>query len=446
MKLRLHCHIFLLLLILAFGMSPGIMAEEVVDCGAKLLAVTFDDGPGADTPRLLDALKDNDAHVTFFVLGNLAQNRAEIVKRAYDEGHQIASHSWNHSQLTKLSVEALQQDLGQTASVIRGITGQQEVYLRPPYGSYNDTVRTYAGGPIIFWSVDTLDWKYRDVETVKQTILNQAADGAIILLHDIHPTSVDGFIAALGELKSQGYELVTVSELLRRRGVAVGHGTVYISAPNQGINLPPLDYDGEEYDESKLDQHWAYDAICFVKERGLLQGLSENEFGPEKYMRRGMFVAILSRLSGDVVPEKSSSFTDVPEDEYYASSVAWAEEHQIISSGDDEFHPEDFVTREEICVMLDRYSAYQGEFPKQFQAASENISAFADAGEISDWAKASVESLTQSGVIHGTDGGFFDPQAKATRAEVSVILQNYCEQYGGKGVSLWAPFFQRFLG
>ena len=89
----------LLSLIFCMGMPQYAAAEEPVDYGAKLLAVTFDDGPGADTTRLLDALKANNAHVTFFVLGKLAENRPEIVKRAYSEGHQIASHSWNHAKL-----------------------------------------------------------------------------------------------------------------------------------------------------------------------------------------------------------------------------------------------------------------------------------------------------------------------------------------------------------
>lgn len=432
----------LLSLIFCMGMPQYAAAEEPVDYGAKLLAVTFDDGPGADTTRLLDALKANNAHVTFFVLGKLAENRPEIVKRAYSEGHQIASHSWNHAKLTSLSTEALQNDLNCTAGVIRNITGQKDVYLRPPYGSYNDTVRAYAGGPIIFWSVDTLDWKYRNVETVKQTILDQAEDGGIILLHDIHPTSVDGFIASLGELKARGYELVTVSELFRRRGVVVENGSVYISAPNRGINLPPLNYDGKEYDESKLDEHWAYEAICFVRKKGLLEGTSETEFSPDKYMRRGMFVTVLARLSGEELPAKAAGFSDIDDNAYYASSVAWAVQHKIVNGEyDAQFGPDEFITREQLCVMLDRYAAYQEE---QAKIKKEGVTSFTDEEEISPWARESVTLMVQSNVVNGTTDGAFLPQNYATRAEVSAVLQNYCEQM--EHPSLWKQFIFWLFG
>lgn len=436
MKLRILRGILLISLVFTLGISQTVAAEEPLDCGAKLLAVTFDDGPCADTVRLLDALKENQAHVTFFVLGKLAENRPDIVERAYAEGHQIASHSWNHAKLTALSSEALQNDLNRTAQTIRGITGQDDVYLRPPYGSYNDAVRAYASGPIIFWSVDTLDWKHRNAATVKQTILDQAKDGGIILLHDIHPTSIDGFIAALGELKARGYELVTVSELLRRRGVTVEPGTVYVSAPNQGINLPPLNYDGKEYDESRLNEHWAYDAICFVKEKGIMEGTSETAFSPDKYMRRGMFVTVLARLSGEELSAESSVFSDVDAEAYYAQSVAWAVKHKIVQGeSNGKFDPEGFVTREQLCVMLERYATYREE---QAKNGKKEIPVFSDAEEISPWAMKAVEFTAQCGIVGGTDDAAFLPQSQATRAEVAVMLQRYYEQM--EKPSLWDRF------
>jgi len=229
----------LLLCLLLLSLAPAALADGDPE-PAKLVAVTFDDGPGPYTSRLLDGLEDRGAKVTFFMLGSCAERYREIVERAYLEGHQIASHTYSHTLLTKLSAAGIKDEISSTAAVLDAATGTSgRYYLRPPYGGYNSTVLSLAGAPVIYWSVDTLDWKYRNADTVYRNILDAAHDGSIVLLHDIHATSVDGALRAIDTLIDRGYELVTVSELLRRKGVSPEEGVVYFNC-REATQLPPV--------------------------------------------------------------------------------------------------------------------------------------------------------------------------------------------------------------
>lgn len=199
---------------------------------AKQIAITFDDGPKAWTSQILDALqKYPGAHVTFFMVGNLVSGQSAIVKRMYDEGHELGNHSWSHPDLSTLSAEDVASQITKTNNAIKKASGHYPTVLRPPYGSYNQNVRNAAGMPIITWSVDFKDWANRNADYVYRHLLSDAKDGAIILLHDLHKTSVEGFIRALPELIAQGYELVTVTELLSRDGSTPKKGSAYWSGP-----------------------------------------------------------------------------------------------------------------------------------------------------------------------------------------------------------------------
>ena len=420
-----------LLLVMCFSATP-IFAEETDTSEAaatsKLVAITFDDGPGPYTAKLLDALKARNAHATFFLVGNRVSANASLVAREVNEGHQVGNHSWSHAKLTTLGGAAIANELNSTSAAISKAAGGGNFYFRPPYGSYNSTVKSYAGVPIILWSVDTLDWKYRNATTVKNNIVNGAKDGAIILLHDIHSTSVDGAIAAIDVLQSQGYECVTVAELMRRRGVTPTAGQVYASIANHGVDLPantPYD-DGPDFDETKLSSHWAYDAIQFVKQRGIFQGTSATTFSPDKYMTRGMFVTVLSRLSGEDLSNFANPFGDVADSQYYRNAVAWGVSKGLVKgTSATSFEPDAFVTREQMCVFLQRYAEYKGI------AFNSNVAknVFLDDGQISDYARDSVEKLQMSGLIKGVGDNRFEPQGRASRAQVATLCQSFVKAY-----------------
>ena len=207
--------------------------------GNKLVALTFDDGPGRYTGKLLDALDKRDAKVTFFMLGQQVKSYPEIAKRAYNAGHQVASHTYSHRSLTKLSADALSREVNDTISVLNKAIGCTNSYLiRPPYGDYNKTVLSRLGAPAIYWSVDPQDWNCSSATTVYNRVMNNVRDGSIVLLHDIHAHSVTAAIDIIDALLSKGYELVTVNELCRRRGITLRAGEIYFSAYPSGTQLP----------------------------------------------------------------------------------------------------------------------------------------------------------------------------------------------------------------
>lgn len=185
-----------------------------VDCMVKkCIALTFDDGPGAYTPQLLDELQRQDVPATFFVLGSLAEANPKVVKRMHDEGHQVGPHSWSHKQLTRLSPQAAADDINCTNDTITTITGAYPTAMRPPYGSTNDAVIAAVNMPEIMWSVDPQDWKYQSTGYVSSHIISQAGRGAIVLMHDIYGTTVNAVPSIINSFKEQGYTMVTIDQM-----------------------------------------------------------------------------------------------------------------------------------------------------------------------------------------------------------------------------------------
>ena len=197
--------------------------------GKKLVALTFDDGPSpATTPRLLDILKEQKVPATFFELGSLVRRNAWITKRALMEGHEIASHTMSHQNFAKLSLAAAQADVVEANNAFIEAIGYAPSLVRPPYGSMNGHTAQAMNATMIGWSVDTLDWKYRNTESILNNLVNQISDGGIVLMHDIHATSVDAVPTVISKLREMGYEFVTVSELIKMRGAKTDKNTLYM--------------------------------------------------------------------------------------------------------------------------------------------------------------------------------------------------------------------------
>ena len=188
-----------------------------VDC-ANCVAITYDDGPGAETNRLLDKLKAKNAHASFMVLAPSAEQHPELLKRMKAEGHTIGNHTKSHRQLNTLSPEQVSQEIDAGNAAIKKATGQSTRWVRPPYGATNATVDQVTrdkGVSQALWDVDTVDWKDRNSEHVCSSAVQGARAGSIVLMHDIHPTTVDAADCVIDGLRAKGLEPVSLDRLLR---------------------------------------------------------------------------------------------------------------------------------------------------------------------------------------------------------------------------------------
>ncbi len=210
--------------------SSDRIRDESAFAGKKLVALTFDDGPAyARTRELIEELNKRDARVTFFMLGELANKQKELVKFAYDSGHTIGSHSYDHKNLKKIKASLYSYEIDYTNEILKSIIGEEIKFIRPPYGAYNDDVLNYTDMSFILWSVDTLDWKLRNVNKVKKEIIKGASDGQVILLHDLHKESVEAAIKAVDELQKDGYAFVSLEELIAYKNIDIQGKKVYRS-------------------------------------------------------------------------------------------------------------------------------------------------------------------------------------------------------------------------
>jgi peptidoglycan-N-acetylglucosamine deacetylase len=197
---------------------PGITLDWIHVDG-PYIALTFDDGPsGKLTPKLLDLLAAHHIKVTFFLIGENVAEHPEIVAREAREGHELANHSWSHPNLGKMSDESVRGQIRRTDDAIRNAAGISPTLLRPPYGSITPRQKKWInhefGYKIALWDVDPLDWKRPGPNVVCNRIVKNTRAGSIVLVHDIHPGSIEAIPCVLNQLEAKGFKFVTVSELL----------------------------------------------------------------------------------------------------------------------------------------------------------------------------------------------------------------------------------------
>lgn len=193
----------------------------------KMIALTFDDGPGPYTQDIVDQLDKYNSSAPFFVVGNRVASYNSALKSAYVHGNEIGNHTWSHPILTYMSYSEIQSQIKWTDNAVKDVIGVKTKIMRPPGGAYNATVKSAVGKPIIYWSVDTLDWKTRSKAATINSVMNNASDGEIVLMHDIHYPTMEAALELISKLKNKGYQLVTVSELAKYRNGGMSKGNVY---------------------------------------------------------------------------------------------------------------------------------------------------------------------------------------------------------------------------
>ncbi|WP_281444450.1 polysaccharide deacetylase family protein [Paenarthrobacter nicotinovorans] len=199
---------------------------EHINCDlVACAALTYDDGPNAQTTRLLGILDKHKVFATFFQQGGYVNSNPAIAKAVADAGHTVANHTMSHPYLTKLPAAGVAKEIGGAQAAIEKATGVIPAYLRPPYGATNRTVAATVGLPQIIWDVDSLDWQSRNKAVFIPKIMNLVKPGSIILQHDVHSTTVDGQDELITQLKGKGFYLVTLPQLFA--GIDLQPGASY---------------------------------------------------------------------------------------------------------------------------------------------------------------------------------------------------------------------------
>lgn len=192
----------------------SVMNEEE-DVDTPKIAITFDDGPDPYcTEQLLDGLKERGAKASFFVMGKQAEAYPELVRRMYAEGHLVGNHTYSHIQLGKNNRETFKAELIKTNELLRGITGEEPQYVRPPYGSWDKSFEKELTMIPVLWTIDPMDWCSSDVNGIVRKVTEKAEENAVILMHDEYESTVTAALEIVDILQKQGYEFVTVDEIL----------------------------------------------------------------------------------------------------------------------------------------------------------------------------------------------------------------------------------------
>lgn len=224
---RIGCKILFLLLAFMLGWLFGMIMNsfyekdhmiETLSTAAeesKQIAITFDDGPNPDyTMKLLKGLKKRGVKATFFVLGEEVERYPDILKATYDDGHMIGVHSYQHVNFGQIGDAAAMEQVEKTQQAIYDVTGEYTGYIRPPYGCWKKELDQELPMIEVLWDIDPLDWATKDADTVVQRVLQKIPNGSIILLHDASESSVSAAFTIIDTLQKQGYEFVTVEELM----------------------------------------------------------------------------------------------------------------------------------------------------------------------------------------------------------------------------------------
>lgn len=185
------------------------------DQTAKKIALTFDDGPQeGSTDVLLDGLKERGVKVTFFVIGKYVEISPELVKRMDAEGHLVGNHTYSHVDIAHLDDTSAIEEIETTNDIIEEIIGKPTEFVRPPFGAWQENLEQKMDVIPVMWTVDPLDWTTDNVDEIVNKVVTKTEDGDIILLHDCYLTSVKAALRIIDLLSAEGYEFVTVDELI----------------------------------------------------------------------------------------------------------------------------------------------------------------------------------------------------------------------------------------
>jgi len=433
-----------LALLLAAVLLLALLPVTASASGSKLIAFTFDDGPNRYTAGLLDGLEARGVVATFFMNGangaGGTSNYPELLARMREDGDQLANHTYSHASFSRLSAEKMKSEVaGVEAYLFDAMGGSYTDFVRTPGGAVNSAVRGNVDAPIILWSVDPVDWKYRNADTDYKNVVRGAKDGAIVLMHDLYKPSVEAALRAIDTLKERGYEFVTVAELLRRRGITPQAGHVYTSAPDSGVDLPaycaPVLASRTDYaacaaevtltSPDGVQLYYTTDGttptLASAKYTGpfLLRGdVTVTAAGIDGYGTRTPLC--VQAVRGRVVPAPAASYAG-------GKLTLTCAEGALIRyttdgsdpTGDSPVYTEPFAPG----VTTKCFAAMDGCIPSRTAVYTLTTygSLYSDVSAAS-WYYPDVGRMDHEGLMTGVGGGRFDPDGTMTRAMLAAVL------------------------
>lgn len=215
------------------GQADGMVMSNgrLLDPSRPMVALTFDDGPYAPVGnRIMDCMEKYNGRGTFFVVGNRVNSFQEELRRMQAAGHEIANHSYSHKYLQKLGAEQIRNEVEGCNQAVAAVTGVSPALMRLPGGSYNAAVLANIHQPIILWNIDTRDWATKNAAQTAAAVIGKVKDGDIVLMHELYSSTAQAVEQIAPALTGQGFQLVTVSELIQFRGGAAP-GVISYSFP-----------------------------------------------------------------------------------------------------------------------------------------------------------------------------------------------------------------------
>lgn len=214
--------------------------SRLIDPAKPMIALTFDDGPSEETLRIVAELEKYNSRGTFCVVGSRLDAYESVLRATVASGQEIANHTWNHRNLEEISADKARYQISSVNEAVYDMTGFTIRVLRPPYGANNKRVRSICAEMDMYvahWKLDTQDWVSRNTSKVYKKIMREVENGAIILCHDLYSTTADAVIQAIPELISEGYQLVTVTEMLSFHKDGIIPGTTYSRIDPENIDI-----------------------------------------------------------------------------------------------------------------------------------------------------------------------------------------------------------------